>query len=79
MTRLVRMRYVNLAGPGMRPPATALPDGRPVYDVVNREGALIDRVVLPPYRSIAGFGSGVVYLAVKDPNAVVHLERVRIK
>jgi hypothetical protein len=40
---------------------------------------LIDRVVLPPYRSIAGFGPGVAYLAVKDPSAVVHLERVRIK
>ncbi|HWH50687.1 MAG TPA: hypothetical protein VN651_04030 [Gemmatimonadaceae bacterium] len=58
---------------------SALVDGRPVYDVVNREGVLIDRVVLPPYRSIAGFGPGVAYLAVKDPSAVVHLERVRIK
>lgn len=58
---------------------SALVDGRPVYDVVNREGALIDRVLLPPYRTIAGFGPGVAYLGVKDPSGAVHLERVRIR
>jgi len=36
-------------------------------------------VLLPPYRTIAGFGPGVAYLAVKDPSAVVHLERVKIR
>ena len=58
---------------------SALVDGRPVYDVVNRQGELIDRVFLPPYRTIAGFGPGVVYLGVKDPSGAVHLERVRIR
>ena len=58
---------------------SALVDGRPVYDVVNRAGSLIDRVLLPPYRTIAGFGPGVAYLGVKDPGGVVHLERVRIR
>jgi hypothetical protein len=53
--------------------------GQPVYDVVDRQGVLVDRVQLPPYRTIAGFGPGVAYLAVKDPNAVVHLEQVRIR
>jgi uncharacterized membrane protein YgcG len=53
--------------------------GQPIYDVVDRQGVLLERVQLPPYRTIAGFGPGVAYLAVKDPSAVVHLERVRIK
>jgi hypothetical protein len=53
--------------------------GQPVYDVVNRQGALVDRVQLPPFRTIAGFGPGVVYMAVKGADGVVHLERARIK
>ncbi|HEY4215777.1 MAG TPA: hypothetical protein VGM67_01495 [Gemmatimonadaceae bacterium] len=54
-------------------------NGQPVYDIVNHQGALIDRVQLPPYRTIAGFGPGVVYMAVKDSAGVVHLESTRIK
>ena len=55
---------------------TTLVQGQPVYDViVNRRGALIDRVQLPPFRTIAGCGSGVVYLGVKDSTGIVHLER----
>jgi hypothetical protein len=54
-------------------------DGRPVYDVVNEKGTLIDRVQLPPFRTIAGFGDGVVYMGVVDPTGSVHLERARIK
>ncbi|HEY4215773.1 MAG TPA: hypothetical protein VGM67_01475 [Gemmatimonadaceae bacterium] len=54
-------------------------NGQPVYDVVNRRGELFDRVQLPPFRTIAGFGLGVVYLAVKDAAGVVHLERARAK
>jgi hypothetical protein len=38
---------------------TAMVAGRPVYDVVNRQGALVDRVQLPSFRAIAGFGPGV--------------------
>jgi hypothetical protein len=57
---------------------TTVADGRPVYDVVNRHGDLIDRVQLPAFRTIAGFGPGVVYMAVKDPTSAVHLERARI-
>jgi hypothetical protein len=54
-------------------------DARPVYDVVNRKGELIDRVQLPQNRVLAGFGpNGVVYLAVRD-GATAHLERARIK
>jgi len=58
---------------------TALDHGQPVYDIVNAAGAVVDRVQLPPFRTIAGFGPGVVYLAVVDPDKVVHLERVAIR
>jgi hypothetical protein len=54
-------------------------DARPVYDIVNRKGELIDRVQLPANRVLAGFGAGgVVYLAVRD-GATAHLERARVK
>ena len=54
-------------------------DARPVYDIVNRKGELIDRVQLPGNRVLAGFGEGgVVYLAVRD-GATAHLERARAK
>jgi hypothetical protein len=52
---------------------------QPVYDVVNQQGQIVDRVLLPPFRTIAGFGPGVVYMAVKDAAGVVHLEKARIK
>jgi sugar lactone lactonase YvrE len=52
---------------------------RPVYDVVNRKGELIDRVQLPQNRALVGFGAnGVVYLAVRD-GTTAHLEKARIK
>jgi hypothetical protein len=50
----------------------------PVYDVIDKEGKLIDRVVLPPNSAIAGFGPGVVYLAVRDANGL-HLQRASVK
>ena len=53
-------------------------DGRPVYDVVNRRGEMIDRVQLPAFRTVAGFGPGVIYMAVKDSSGAVRLERARI-
>ena len=54
-------------------------DARPVYDIIDRKGELIDRVQLPLNRVLAGFGAGgVVYLAVRD-GATAHLERARVK
>jgi len=54
-------------------------DARPVYNVVNRKGELVDRVQLPANRVLVGFGpGGIAYLAVRDGN-VAHLERARIK
>ena len=57
---------------------TTVVNGQPVYDLVNRRGELFDRVQLPPFRTIAGFGPGVVYMAVKDAAGVVHLEAASI-
>ncbi|HEY9229141.1 MAG TPA: hypothetical protein VIP11_20995 [Gemmatimonadaceae bacterium] len=54
-------------------------DGRPVYDLVNRAGDLFDRVQLPSFRTIVGFGPGVVYMAVQDTSGGVRLERARIR
>jgi hypothetical protein len=54
-------------------------DGRPVYDVVNRKGELVDRVQLPLNRQLVGFGpNGIVYLGVRD-GRTAHLERARIR
>jgi hypothetical protein len=54
-------------------------NGRPVYDVIDGSGQLVDRVQLPPYRSVAGFGPGLIYLAVRDSLGIVHVERARIR
>ena len=38
-----------------------------IYDVINGQGALVDRVQLPAGRTIAGFGKGgVVYMVARD-------------
>jgi hypothetical protein len=58
---------------------TTLAKGQPVYDIVSRQGTIVDRVQLPPFRTIAGFGPGTIYMAVKDSAGVVHLEKARIK
>jgi hypothetical protein len=53
--------------------------GGPVYDVVNRQGELVERVQLPPGRTIVGFGAGaVVYLVSRDGDRTV-LERARVR
>ncbi len=53
-------------------------DGGVVYDVINKRGVLIDRVLTPPRRVIAGFGrGGIVYMCVADGD-VARLERARL-
>ena len=55
------------------------PSTGPEYDVIDRTGKLVDRVVLPAGTTIAGFGpGGVVYLGVRDA-AGVHVVRAREK
>ncbi|HEY5121241.1 MAG TPA: hypothetical protein VII84_06665, partial [Acidimicrobiales bacterium] len=58
---------------------TKVVNGGPVYDVVNQEGALIERIRIPPGRVIAGFGvGGVVFMGVVDGN-VTRLERAQVR
>ena len=55
------------------------PASGPEYDVIDRTGKLVDRVVIPAGTTIAGFGAGgVVYLGVRDA-AGVHVVRAREK
>ena len=50
-----------------------------VYDVINRKGELIDRVLVPQFRVIAGFGvGGIVYMGVLDGTAA-RLEEARVR
>jgi hypothetical protein len=53
------------------------PASGPEYDVIDRTGKLVDRVVLPAGTTIAGFGAGgTVYLGVRDTSGV-HVVRAR--
>lgn len=53
--------------------------GGTIYDVVNREGVMIDRLQLPPGYQLVGFGAGrIVYLSNRDATGL-HLSRVRLK
>lgn len=47
-----------------------------IYDIVNRNAEVVDRVAIPVDRTIAGFAPGIVYLAVRDANGA-KLERVK--
>ncbi len=52
---------------------------RPVYNLINSKGELVDRIQLPQNRTLIGFGSGgVVYLGVRD-GMTAHLEKARVK
>jgi hypothetical protein len=53
--------------------------GGPVYDVVSREGKLVDRIQLPSGYQLVGFAPGkVVYLTMRDAKGL-HLARVRLR
>jgi hypothetical protein len=59
-------------------PPRPIPGG-PVFDIVNREGQLVDRLQTPPGYTIVGFGRGrVVYLQMRDREGI-HLARVRLR
>ena len=60
-------------------PTRQIPGG-PVYDVVNRQGELVDRVQVPAGRTIVGFGpGGSVYLLAREAGGAVTLERARVR
>lgn len=52
--------------------------GRPVYDVIDRNGQLIDRVQVPEGRAIVGFAPGAVYLSSRDGDQA-RLERAALR
>ncbi len=58
-------------------PTRAIPGG-PIYDVINRQGELIERVQVPEGRTIVGFGVGVAYLMSRSEGVAI-LERARLK
>jgi hypothetical protein len=59
-------------------PVRRVPGGA-VYDIVNRQGELVDRLQLPQGYNLIGFGKGkVVYRGMRD-SAGIHLARVRLK
>ncbi len=59
-------------------PMRPMPGGF-VYDVINRDGKMIDRIQLPMGYQLVGFGSGqVVFLSNRDAKGL-HLSRVRLK
>jgi hypothetical protein len=59
-------------------PTSAIAGG-PVYDVINRQGQIVDRVQIPAGRTILGFGpGGAVYLQNRD-GANVTIERASVK
>jgi sugar lactone lactonase YvrE len=53
--------------------------GGPIYDIVSREGKLVDRLQLPPGYQLIGFGRGkVVFVTMRDREGT-HLARVRLR
>ncbi|HSK21507.1 MAG TPA: hypothetical protein VK912_20305 [Longimicrobiales bacterium] len=53
--------------------------GGPIYDIVSRDGVLVNRIQLPPNYSLVGFGRDrVVYLSMRDATGT-HVARVRLK
>lgn len=59
-------------------PTKQIPGG-PIYDVINRDGKLVDRVQIPVGRSVAGFGpEGTVYLVSRDGTSMT-FERARVR
>ena len=51
--------------------------GTSIYDVVTREGRLIERVEIPNVRTIVGFDATSLYLAARG-TGTLSLERVRL-
>ena len=50
--------------------------GGAIYDVIDKEGKLVDRVQVPAGTTIAGFGKGgIVYLGVRDATGI-HVQRI---
>ncbi len=50
-----------------------------IYDIISRQGELVDRIQLPQGYTLVGFGAGrIVYLAMRDAKGI-HLARVALR
>ena len=57
---------------------TKLVPGGAIYEVIDRNGKLVDRVQVPANTTIIGFGPrGIVYLGMRDSTGI-HLQRSRL-
>ena len=52
-------------------------DKIPTYDVFDRNGVLVKKVVLNPRSRVVGFGAGAVYVARSDEDDLQYLERYK--
>ena len=50
----------------------------PTYDVLDRSGAVVDRIAFPAGTRLAGFGPGVVFAVRTDEDDLLHLQRYRL-
>ena len=60
--------WVQRTGPAGQPPT---------YDVIDRAGNLVQKVVLPKKARLLGFGNGTVYIARVDEDDLQYLQRHR--
>ncbi|MBL0170886.1 MAG: hypothetical protein IPP90_09175 [Gemmatimonadaceae bacterium] len=58
---------------------TRMIPGGAIYDVINGNGDVIDRVQIPVGRSIAGFGPGGVVILARVEGTSTRLERARVR
>jgi hypothetical protein len=49
----------------------------PTYDVIDRAGNVVQRVVLPKRHRLLGFGNSAVYLARLDKDDLQYLQKYR--
>ncbi len=52
-------------------------DKNPAYDVFDRSGAVLKKVVLEPNSRVVGFGKGTVYVAKSDEDDLQYLQRYK--
>lgn len=59
---------------------TKVTPGGAIYEVIDRNGKLVDRVQVPAGTTIAGFGPGnIVYLGARDDKGALRLSRYNLK
>ena len=57
---------------------TGPPGQPPTYDVIDRAGDLVQKVVLEKGSRLVGFGNGVVYIARVDQDGLQYLQKHKL-